>query len=383
MRMHLADITMFYAAEGGGVSTYLNAKSAWLRERGITHTILSPNVDSGDHLVSLPSVPVPGLHGYKWPWTVGRCARILRGLAPDLIEVGDASSAAYATLRAARALRIPAVAFYHSDTPRLLLHRVGPMAEHGCEHYLASLYRRFDRVLAPSRLMVQRLAAMGVEGAVHQTLGIDSRTFSPARRDPGLRAELGLPPEARLLVYAGRFTVEKRLDIVAAALARLGAPYYLLLIGDGPSPPAPSERIVQRDFMRDRGELARMLASCDALVHAGDSETFGLIALEAMSCGLPVVCTGGGIAELVIPGTGVHADPDNVEAFAAAIESLYRMDRAALAANARRKAVEQHDWDVVLPQMMARYEHLLAPMRSREPSSGVAATRADSLFWRK
>ncbi|MFD2365943.1 glycosyltransferase [Pseudoduganella sp. GCM10020061] len=379
--MHLADITMFYAAEGGGVSTYLNAKSDWLRQRGVTHTILSPNVDSGGHLVALPSLPVPGLHGYKWPWTVSHCARILRELAPDLVEAGDAGPCAYAALRAARALGIPAVAFYHSDTPRLLLRRLGTVAEMGCERYLATLYRRFDLVLAPSRLMVQRLAAMGVEGALHQTLGIDSRTFSPQRRDPGLRTELGLPADARLLVYAGRFTPEKRLDVLAGALARLGEPYYLLLIGDGPSPPEPGERIVQRDFLRDRGELARMLASCDVLVHAGDSETFGLIALEAMSCGLPVVCTGGGIAELVTPGTGVHAEPDNVEAFAAAVESVYRMDRMALAANARRKAVEQHDWDVVLPQVMARYERLLAPKRGRTPD--IAGARADSLFWRK
>ncbi|HEY1043326.1 MAG TPA: glycosyltransferase, partial [Telluria sp.] len=268
-------------------------------------------------------------------------------------------------------------------TPRLLLRRLGPVAEHGCERYLATLYRRFDLVLAPSRLMVQRLAAMGVEGAVHQTLGIDSQTFSPARRDPGLRAELGLPPDARLLVYAGRFTPEKRLDILAGALARLGPPYYLLLIGDGPSPPAPGERMLHRDFMLDRAGLARMLASCDVLVHAGDSETFGLIALEAMSCGLPVVCTGGGIAELVTPGTGVRAEPDDEESFAAAIQSVYGMDRTALAANARRKAVEQHDWGVVLPQMMSRYERLMAPMRGREPAAGMAATPADSLFWRK
>lgn len=381
--MHLADITMFYATEGGGVSTYLNAKSAWLRQHGARHTILSPNVESGGGLVALPSLPVPGLHGYAWPWTVARCARILHALHPNLVEAGDAGPSAYAALRAARALGIPAVAFYHSDTPRLLLRRLGPVAEHGCERYLATLYRRFDLVLAPSRLMVQRLAAMGIAGAVHQPLGIDSRTFSPGRRDPGLRQELGLPPDARLLVYAGRFTPEKRLDVLVGALALLGAPYYLLLIGDGPSPPPPCERVLQRDFMRDRGALARMLASCDVMVHAGDSETFGLIALEAMACGLPVVCTGGGIAELVEPGTGVHALPGNAGSFAAAVESVYRMDRAALSANARRKAVEQHDWDVIMPQLMARYERVLATGRGRSDGAGATPATADSLFWRK
>ena len=86
MRMHLADITMFYADEGGGVSTYLNAKADWLRQRGVTHTILSPNVDSEGDLVALPSLPVPGLHGYAWPWTVSRCARILRRAPTPRVE---------------------------------------------------------------------------------------------------------------------------------------------------------------------------------------------------------------------------------------------------------------------------------------------------------
>ena len=367
--MHIADITMFYAPEGGGVSTYLNAKSRWLNGReGITHTILSPNVHGRRrHVAGLPALHVPGLHGYAWPWTVGRCARILRRLHPDLIEAGDAGPCAWAALRAAHALGIPAVAFYHSDTPRLLKRRFGHVAEAGCERYLASLYRRFDLVLAPSRLMVQRLRAIGVEGAAHQPLGIDSDTFSPARRDPGLRAALGLPADARLLVYAGRFTPEKRLDVLEAAVRQLGEPYYLLLIGGGPRPPAPDPRVVQLGFMHSRAELARMLASCDVLVHAGESETFGLIALEAMACGLPVVCTGGGIAELVDERTGVRAEPGSADSMAAAISSVYGMDRKAMSASARAKAVAQYDWQVIMPQLMARYESVLASARHAAP----------------
>ena len=73
--MHIADITMFYAAKGGGVSTYLNAKARWLvRNTRILHTIVSPNVRTTRGktrtLVALPSIPFPGIHGYRMPLSV-------------------------------------------------------------------------------------------------------------------------------------------------------------------------------------------------------------------------------------------------------------------------------------------------------------------------
>ena len=84
--MHLVDITMFYAAEGGGVSTYLNAKGRWLAQRNrVRHSILSPNVDSGGSapaLVHLPGIPVPGINGYRWPLSVGGTARIIPSPGP-------------------------------------------------------------------------------------------------------------------------------------------------------------------------------------------------------------------------------------------------------------------------------------------------------------
>lgn len=368
--MHLADITMFYAPEGGGVSTYINAKARWLRSRSrMRHTILSPNVPSRDSVVHLPSVYVPGLHGYLWPWPVSRVARILRQLRPDLIEAGDASSAGWATLRAARKLHIPAVAYYHSDTPRLLRRRFGRFSEWGGERYLYQLYKEFDLVLAPSRLMVQRLATIGIAHAVHQPLGIDSAVFTPARRDAQLRRQLGLPDGARLLVYAGRFTPEKKLHLLVEAVRRLGDPYHLVMAGSGRTLPPPDPRASVIGFLHDQQALARLLASSDALVHAGDGETFDLVALEAMACGLPVIHCGGGIAELVDSGTGVQAVPNSVASLCEAIDAVFAQDRMALASHARRRAAS-FDWNNIMPQLLARYEGVCATMPHPAPGEG-------------
>jgi alpha-1,6-mannosyltransferase len=361
--MHLVDITMFYAAEGGGVSTYLNAKAHWLARRShVQHTILSSNVETCDDafpaLVRIPAANVPGFHGFRMPLSVATPARLLEAAGPDLVEAGDAGHCAWAALRMRKRYDIPAVAFYHSDLPRLVRPRLGRWIARGACHYLANLYRQFDLVLAPSRVMVEQLAEIGVD-AVHQPLGIDSRVFHPGRGDATLREHLGIDPDTRLLVYAGRFTPEKKLPVLVDAMRKLGARYHLVLVGSGGVLPQ-ADNVTIVPFKRDQRQLARLLASCDVLVHPGDCETFGLIVLEAMACGLPVVGTNrGGVAELVDRETGILADPDNADSLAGAIEAIYFRDMARMGEAARRKAAERYDWNEILPQVLGRYDILL------------------------
>jgi alpha-1,6-mannosyltransferase len=262
---------------------------------------------------------------------------------------------------------IPAVAFYHSDLPRLVQPRLGRWIARGTCRYLANLYRQFDLVMAPSRAMVEQLDEIGVHGAIHQPLGIDSSVFRPQRRDATLREHLGLDPDTRLLVYAGRFTPEKRLDVLFDAVRKLGGDYHLIVVGGG----AASGKLVPRQanvthvpFKRDQRQLAHLLASCDLLVHPGDRETFGLIVLEAMACGLPVVATnGGGVAELVDAETGILAEPNSVDSLAGAIEAIYQRDMQRMGDAARRRAVERYDWNEILPQVLGRYDALLGIRR--------------------
>lgn len=362
--MHLVDITMFYAPEGGGVSTYLNAKARWLaRHSRVRHTILSPNVPSRGRapaLVRMPGVSLPGIHGYRMPLSVAGPVRQLLAVQPDLVEAGDAGHCAWAALRMQQRHGVPAVAFYHSDLPRLVEHRLGRFSAVAVRKYLAHLYRQFDMVLAPSRLMVQQLGDMGVTEVLHQPLGIDSSVFRPERRIDTLRQHLNLPANSRLLVYAGRFTPEKKLGVLIDAVRKLGRPYHLVLIGGGTEMPR-FPQITYVPFKRDQRQLARLLASCDMLVHPGDCETFGLIVLEAMACGLPVVGTaGGGVAELVDEQTGILAQPNNAASLAEAIDTIYSRDLAQLGLNARRKAAEHFDWNQILPQLLKRYGSLLA-----------------------
>lgn len=367
---------MFYAAEGGGVSSYLNAKTRWLARRShIQHTIVSPSACSSNRahsVIKTPSLPIPGISGYRMPRTIGAATRVLQRLQPDLIEVGDTYHCAWAALRMRQQFQVPVVGFYHSDMPQIIGRRLGSMAERATQMYLKHLYRQFDMVLAPSKTMVEQLQSMGVRTAAHQPLGVDTWMFCPQRRDHSLRAQLRLPPDTRLLVYAGRFAPEKNLHLLLEAAHKLGKPYHVVMIGSGEELPR-CRHATYIPFVRDLRLLAQLLASCDVLVHPGDCETFGLIVLEAMACGLPVVGTNaGGVAELVDERTGLLVSPRSTSALCEGIEAIFRKDLAQLGVNARRKVTSEFDWDRIVPQLLHRYAGLLAGYQREELEAGIA-----------
>ena len=372
--MHVLDITMYYAAEGGGISSYLNAKTNWLaRNNHARHTILSSSAQGSGlapSVIALPGFALPGINGYRIPTSLRAPARMVERCRPDVLEVGDAGPCALAALHVRRRLKMPLIGFYHSDLHALVGERFGARAAAVTGKYLRHVYNQFDLVLAPSRLMVHRLDQLGVADPVHQPLGVDTSVFTPDRRDATLRQRLGLPSDTRLLVYAGRFTPQKKLGVLIEAVRRLGRPYHLLLVGCGDALPAsPNSTVLP--FERDPRRLARLLASCDVLTHPGDGETFGLIALEAMACGLPVLGTGGGVAELIDAGTGLVVAPDSPASLGEGITALFGADLARLGANARHKACAHFDWNRIMPQLMERYTGLLAAQRRPAPDSGV------------
>jgi alpha-1,6-mannosyltransferase len=371
--MHIADITMFYAPQSGGVKRYLLAKRAWLRQRpGFRHTLVVPGPArmGARDLVPLPGIRLPGSGGYRLPLGTWRAGAVLQRLRPDVIEAGDPYFYANAALAAGRALGVPVIAFCHSDVPSLARRWLVAPGAVSVRAYARWLYARFDVVLAASGVVEQSLRGLGLRNVARQPLGVDTAIFTPARRDPALRAELGVPPETRLLVFAGRYSPEKNLWVVEQALRRLGAKYRLVTIGSG-SHPARGDHVIHLPYQADAAALARMLASCDALVHPGDQETFGLVALEAMACGLPVIGTeSGGVSELIDQHVGLKVPPLRPDLLAAAVRRLFELDRAALSCNARQRAVKQHDWNAVMPGLVAHYH---AARRARAGSTSRPA----------
>ena len=368
--MHLLDVTMLYAPTSGGVVRYLRAKHAWLRRHtSIRHTLLVPGDRNARSASGETYVRTWALrpYGHRWPLAAWRWSREIRALAPDLIEVGDAGPEAWAALHAARSLEVPLIAFCHSDIVRMATRRLGGAAGAVVQAYAREFYRRCDLVVAPSAFMRARLAEWGVERVVSRPLGVDVETFSPTRRCAVLRRELGLPAKTRVLAYAGRFSREKNVAILLDAFRELGQDYHLVMAGPGAGFAMPSN-VTLLPFLHSSLELARILASVDGFVHAGDQETFGLVLLEAMACGRGVVAArAGAIPEIVTPQTGVLVTPGDAGAMADGVRSLYERGPERIGRKARSRVEREYTWDGAMRGLLGLYRGALASASARVP----------------
>ena len=360
--VHIADITMFYAPARGGVRTYLDAKHHRLDAlQGVRHSLLIPGASARHEggVYHVPALPLPFGKGYRFPVRLAPWCNTLRTLKPDLIEVGDPYLTAWAALEARRQLDVPVIGFYHSDLPLLVSNRMGNWFTPNVEAYVSKLYGNFDRVLAPSKVMADKLRRLGVRDVHVQPLGVDLETFNPARRDPQVRAELGIADTCRLLIYAGRGSREKNLPVLLDCMRQLGRGYHLLLVGSNMPANVPDNVSVIGQFCPP-DQVARLMASADLLVHAGDQETFGLVILEAMASGTPVVAVrAGAFGEIVNDQCGRLCQPNDARAMALAVREAFEAGARKLGAQARRHVEQHYSWDNVVNGLLEHYQAVL------------------------
>lgn len=377
-RAHLVDTTMFYAPRSGGVKRYLTAKRAWIGKARpeLRHTLVVPGARTNDDrrgLVTVGSVKIPFGSGYRWPTSVRKWTAELVTQRPDLIEAGDPFGPGLAAQDAGQRLGVPVIGFAHGDPSAQAALHLGDWAEAPAKKRLVEVLRRFDKVVAASRHIADRLVDAGVENIAVQPLGVDTDVFHPRRRDPvRVRAELELPASARLLVFAGRPAKEKNVEALIEAAGLLGPDYHLLLISAGGATEWRDGNVTALPYVRDPRALSRVLASADAFVHANEHEPFGLIVLEAMASGLPIVGPGcGGVAELVDCEVGQCAAQTDGRGMAEAVEALFTRDLEALSRAARARAVARYGWDHVFAGLSSLYAGMtgLAAFAGRETAT--------------
>ena len=360
-RPRLVDTTMLYAPRSGGVKRYLLSKKAWLETNrpGVAHSLVVPGAHhraGDDGIVQLHATKLPFGDGYRWPTSVSRWAAWVASLNPSIIEAGDPYTPGQGALAAGQRAGCPVVGFCHSDPAGLAALHFGEWAKKPVEKRWARLFGQFDRVVSPSRYIARRLEEAGVGNIVIRPLGVEIETFRPDRGDRNwLLRKLNLPASARLLCFAGRPAREKNIDVLIQAVQALGDPYHLILVGAGAGMPA-EERVISLPYEANPKAVARIIASCDAFVHANDKEPFGLIVLEAMACGRPVVgVNAGGVKETVDDTVGQLAESADPGHYASAIEALFARDIEALGIAARARTVERFAWNRVFEDLSSVY----------------------------
>ncbi|MFA3782681.1 N-acetyl-alpha-D-glucosaminyl L-malate synthase BshA [Melioribacteraceae bacterium 4301-Me] len=198
---------------------------------------------------------------------------------------------------------------------------------------------------------------------------VDTNIYKP-NENKSFRKHIGCNGE-KILVHTSNFRQVKRVPDAIRILQKVKKeiPSKLVLIGDGPDR-SECERLtreldLQKDviFLGKQDGLADILNACDIFIMPSQSESFGLSALEAMACGLPVVSTSvGGLPELVVHNeTGYIAEIGDIERMAKYVIELLQNEKkyAVFSANSRARAVNNFDKNYIVPKYVKYYEKIL------------------------
>jgi glycosyltransferase involved in cell wall biosynthesis len=270
-------------------------------------------------------------------------------------------------LLAAKMLNLQTSGIYHTDFPQYIrILTEDSFLESMAWRYMHWFYGQLDTVFVNSEEYRQSWIKRGFEPAKLKILprGLDTELFHPARRDSAFFEKFGASNGEVRLLYVGRISREKDLDLLAGAYRRLrkeGLPVQLFVVGHGPYSETLAKSLPEAFFTGYlRGtELATAYASADIFVFPSTTDTFGNVILEAQASGLPVVVSdSGGPKELVKNHTsGLITKSHNVEDLTRAIRALVtdRGLRERMATSAR-DSVTDRSWPRAFEKFWAATE---------------------------
>lgn len=342
----VVDVTQWYSPTSGGIRTYLHAKAAWAAANGRGHAaVVTGDAAGRDAFPRGCGRTVRGRTpssrwGYRVAVRPGGILDELRRLDPDVVVLHDPVAFPATIARWARGRGIPVVMFCHSSLPAAVSGMSRP-ARRPLAGVLAQLERRgvraVDRVMVATPGMARVLAPHVTAPLTVSPLGIEAAVFAAATPDPALRAALVGDDARYLLLYAGRLSSEKRVELLPAALAELGGDHILAVAGTGAARSrllkearrvGVGERVLMLGHVSDRSLLATLMASADCFVHPTPWEPFGLAPLEALAAGCRVVAADSPGPRLTVGGRGgVLVAPGHAGSLAAGVRRALRSPR--------------------------------------------------------
>jgi glycosyltransferase involved in cell wall biosynthesis len=387
--MRVSLVTDTFLPEVNGVTTVLDTMHRGLLRRGHAVQVIAPRYGGEPEqpgVLRRPAVPLPGYAQSRLVLPLSAEVRAaLDDFAPDVVHVVTEGVLGAMGRRHALRRRWPLVTSFHTDFPRYAARYLGEWAVQPVRRYVRWFHGAAASTQTPSAATRAELEAMGVPRAVVWGRGVASSFFTPGRRSGARREALGAAGRT-LVLHVSRLAVEKDVDTLVEAFRRaraaLGDEACFVVAGDGPRAPGVRRALpfaVHRGFL-GRGELADLYADADLFVFPSPTETCGLVVLEAMASGLPVIASDrGGVLENLRHGiNGLVVPAGDPGAFAAGTVELARgsAQRDALAQAARAFAVAR-DWERELDALEPMYAAAIAARRrGRDAVAGPLAVQA-------
>jgi glycosyltransferase involved in cell wall biosynthesis len=369
--MRVALFTETFLPKVDGIVTRLRHTVEHLQRSGDRVLVFCP--EGG--LTEYQGAKIFGVKGAPLPWypeltmafptpTIGKKLEQFR---PDIIHAVNPAILGLGGIYYAKKLQIPLIASYHTHLPQYLQHYGLGMLEGLLWELLKSAHNQAQVNLCTSTAMVEELTNHGIERAALWQRGVDTEMFQPHLANLEMRSRLSQGhPDSPLLLYVGRLGAEKEIDRIKQILEAIPSA-RLALVGDGPHRLALEQHFAgtPTHFVGylHGVELASAFASADAFIFPSRTETLGLVLLEAMAAGCPVVAArSGGIPDIVTDGVnGYLFDPTDERGAIAATQRLLAQpeERETLRQNARQEA-EKWSWAAATRHLQSYYREIVA-----------------------
>lgn len=296
----------------------------------------------------------------------GSIGRAIEEFQPDVIHAVNPVVLGTSAFYYSASKKIPLVVSYHTHLPKYVHYYGAGKMEPLLWWGMRQGYNRADLTLATSTAMQTELERNGIERVQVWQRGVDTERFHPRHASAGMRERLTQGhPRDKLLLYVGRLSAEKEIERCRDVIAAVPG-LRLALVGDGPHRATLEQYFAGTPtffagFMAGT-ELASAFASADVFILPSRTETLGLVLLESMAAGCPVVTPrSGGTSDIVQDGiTGHLYDPDDPDGPVAAVRKLFENQAHAEALRLQARAdAERWGWAAATRQLEGYYREVL------------------------
>lgn len=285
----------------------LDRKPEDIEIRYFTGSVVSD--DKAMKATPVPSLTIPFNKSYKFaiPYLNLKCLKDnLDDFAPDVIHIASPSALGDYATRYANKKSIPVSAIYHTHYPSYVEYylrdatSILPFVQSAVNRSLRKLYNQCDIILVPTKDIRSDLIAIGIKPCkLHiWERGIDRKIFYPRLKSNSIIPSLVQNDRPNIL-FASRLVWEKNLETLIHVYDYCCAhkkEYNFIIAGSGSAEEELKRRMPSAYFLGSlsQDKLAQVYSDCDLFLFPSESETYGNVVVEAMSCGLPVVCADGG-----------------------------------------------------------------------------------------
>ena len=369
--MRIALFTETFLPKVDGIVTRLSHTVDHLQRNGDSVLVIAPEGGvteyKGAKVYGVTGFPLPLYPELKMALPRPAIGYELEKFQPHIIHVVNPAVLGLAGIFHSKTHNIPLVASYHTHLPQYLHHYGLGMLEGFLWELLKAGHNQAALNLCTSTAMMDELTTHGIQRVNLWQRGVDTELFHPDLASSEMRSRLSQNhPESHLLLYVGRLGAEKEIERIKPILEAIPAA-RLALVGDGPHRQALEKHFAGTNtnfvgYLTGR-DLGSAFASADAFIFPSRTETLGLVLLEAMAAGCPVVAArSGGIPDIVTDGVNGYLfepEADIQSAITATVRLLeQKQEREIIRQNARREA-ERWGWASATRQLQDYYQKVL------------------------